>query len=291
MSYIIRTPTIITGIAFLISGLSKLGNVVAFQNLIVEYGLGGLNILAPFIILLEILIGSLLIFNIRVKTISSIAIVMLIGFTCVYTYAWHWHGITDCGCFGNFPIPSTPLSTYVRNAILLILLSIGIIFDNCEKTEGWKYITLGTILYAATFVAGMSYKPFAFTNRTHPFEHKAINETPLASFATASPQESELILFITYNCPHCINSMENFKAWKTDHAVDKTTAYVLVDTTDTQLDSMRHLFIERHPTIEKTELDKDVCTFVQGFPTAFILRNDSIQNIIVGELPSHYLFE
>ena len=293
MVYIKRIPAILAGIILIWAGLSKLGDVALFQHLIIEYGLGGLNVLAPFIIIIEILIGSLLILDIRETFVSSIAIAIIIVFTCAYTYAWHWHGITDCGCFGNYmPIKSTPLTTYSRNIILTILLILAIIYDGHHKeTEKWKVITLGTILFSATFLAGMTYKPLAFVNKSHPYENTAINNTPLNRYNTAQPYESELIMFFTYGCPHCINSMQNFMAWENDNAVDHTTAYVLTDSINMQTDSLKALFCERFPTIHVKEISTDSCNFINAFPTSFLIRHDTIQYIMVGELPSHYLFQ
>lgn len=288
-----KISAILAGLVFLTSGLSKLGNVFFFQQLIVDYGLNHLNILAPFIILFEIFIGALLIFRIHVRAVSFIATIVVIIFTCAYTYAWHWHGITDCGCFGNYmPIKSTPLTTYSRNITLTILLILAIIYDDHHKeTEKWKVITLGTILLSATFLAGMTYKPLAFVNKSHPYENTAINNTPLNRYNTAQPYESELIMFFTYGCPHCINSMQNFMAWENDNAVDHTTAYVLTDSINMQTDSLKALFCERFPTIHVKEISTDSCNFINAFPTSFLIRHDTIKYIMVGELPSHYLFQ
>lgn len=42
-------PAVIVGVTFLCSGLGKIGNVIYFQHLIVEYDLSYLNILAPLL--------------------------------------------------------------------------------------------------------------------------------------------------------------------------------------------------------------------------------------------------
>lgn len=286
-----RIPAILTGMVFLISGLGKIGNVVDFQYLIVEYGLVNFNILAPFIILLEIAIGSLLIFNIRARFVSIGALLLVCIFTLVFTYAYITQEQTDCGCFGGFPITSTPTTVYIRNAILLLLIIYIIIFGgNDDKPKKWKIITLGTILFASTFLAGMTYKPFAFIPKEHPFANKAAIETPLKSYISTDKSSSELIMFITYSCPHCINSMENYNAWRREHVVDKTIAFVVIDTTSKTLDSLRTVFRYRYPSTPVVEIKKEEIPFVEVFPTSFLIKADSISNIITGELPSPYLF-
>ena len=282
---------IIAGLLFLLSGLGKIGNVIYFQNLIMEYGLSYLNILAPFIILAEILIGILLIFNIKTKIVSICAICLLLIFTGAFTYAWLANGITDCGCFGNYmPVPSSPLITYIRNIVLLVLL--GIVFfrgTEIQSVENWKRVTIYTIMFTATFVAGMTYKPFAFIEHKHPFEQRPISQTNLKEY-NQQVVGSSLIMFFSYSCPHCINSMENFKAWQSTETVENTLAYVVVDSTNTNTDSLRMVFMQRYPSLEIHEVEKDRVDFVEAFPTSFVVRNDTIKHVIVGELLSPYLF-
>lgn len=283
---------LLSGGMFILSGIGKIGNVIYFQHIIVEYGLSYLNILAPVIILVEILIGVLLIFNLKTKIVSICATCLLLIFTGAFTYAWLANGITDCGCFGNYmPMPSSPLVTYIRNIVLLVLL--GIVYfkgTDIQSVENWKRITIYTIMFAATFVAGMTYKPFAFIEHKHPFEHQPISQTDLKEYNQQS-DSSSLIMFFSYSCPYCINSMENFKAWQSTGAVENTLAYVVVDSTNINTDSLRMVFTQRYPSLEIHEINKNSVDFVEAFPTSFVIRNDTIKHVIIGELPSPYLFE
>lgn len=287
-----RICSILAGLVFLWSGIGKIGNVIYFQYLIVDYGLTILNILAPFIILAEILIGILLIFNIRQRVVSLFAIGMLVVFTIAFTYAWLSNGITDCGCFGQYmPTTSSPWITYIRNFILLLLLGVSYFKGNAnQEIENRKRITIYTIMFAATFVAGMTYEPFAFIEHKHPFEHQPISQTNLKEYNQQS-NSSSLIMFFSYSCPHCINSMENFIAWQSTGTVENALAYVVVDSTNTNTDSLRIIFTQRYPSLHIQEVSEDRVDFVEAFPTSFVIQNDTINHIIIGELPSPYLFE
>ncbi|MBR1877650.1 MAG: DoxX family membrane protein [Paludibacteraceae bacterium] len=289
-----RIPAILVGLAFVLSGLGKIGNIIGFQHLIFDYGLSIFHLLAPFIVLAEILLGILLIFNVQIRAASVVGICMLVIFTCAFLYGWLENDITDCGCFGYYlPIPSSPTLTFIRN-VLLILLLIWTYYHATEYTqtiEQWEKTTIYTIMFSATFVAGMSYKPFAFTKHRHPYENQLITDTPLGSYTTAEQGDSELIFFFSYSCPHCINSMENFKAWGATNAVDNPVAYVVVDSTNTHIDSLRNLFRFRYPSIQVRELNIDSTKFIDAYPSAFLIKNDTIQYVIIGELPSPYLFE
>ena len=292
MNYLKRIPAFAVGLLFLSSGLGKLGDVVGFQHLIYSYGLNILQLLAPFIVISEILIGSLLIFNIRVKETSVVSICLLFVFTCAFTYGWLQNGITDCGCFGHYlPFQSSPLLTYIRNIILLVLLTWSYCncVDKCEYIAQWKKVTLCTIMFSSTFLAGMTYKPFSFFKRVHPYENHAVNKTEIQQYSTMQ-NKSELIMFLSYSCPHCVNSMENFKAWGDNHAVEKTTAYIAVSPDDEHLDSLRILFNQRFPSVLVSEVPREEILFIEAFPTSFVIKSDTIRNVLIGELPSHYLY-
>ena len=292
MTYLKRIPAIAAGLLFLFSGLGKLGDIVGFQHLIYGYGLNILQLLAPFIVLSEILIGVLLVFNVRVKEASVVSICLLLVFTSAFTYGWLQNGITDCGCFGPYlPFQSSPLLTYVRNVILLCLLvwSYYNCVDQYETIAQWKKITLCTIMFSSTFVAGMTYKPFAFIKRVHPYVNQSVRNTEMQPYVT-NQGKSELIMFLSYSCPHCVNSMENFKAWGDNHAVEKTTAYIAVSPDDEHLDSLRILFNQRFPSVLVSEVSREEISFVEAFPTSFVIKTDTIRNVLIGELPSHYLY-
>lgn len=287
-------PAILVGLVFVLSGLGKIGNIIGFQHLIFDYGLNSFHLLAPFIVLAEILIGILLIFNIHIKTTSIIGICMLLLFSCAYLYGWLRNDITDCGCFGYYlPVPSSPAFTFIRNVLLLLLLiwTYYQVTGYIPPTEQWKKTTIYTIMFSATFVAGMSYKPFAFTKHKHPYENQRISNTPLESYSKVKLEDSELLFFFTYSCPHCVNSMENFKAWGLTNTVDKLTAYAVVDTTNVQIDSLRSIFQLRYPTIHVCEVNVENTKFIDAYPTSFLIRHDTIQNVIAGELPSPYLYK
>ena len=198
------------------------------------------------------------------------------------------HGVTDCGCFGSIPISSTPTMVYIRNtSLLLLLVPVAVYGEQENRIMPWKCITMGTVFLASAFVAGMTYRPTAFTQRHHPLEGRKVNGTPLEAYTTRQ-YPSELVMFFSYSCPHCVNSMENFKAWEHTNTVSHISAYVVVESNNPQSDSLRHLFQQRFPTITAREVNKEDLPFVNAFPTFFIIQSDSIKKVIIGELPSPY---
>ncbi len=78
---VLNIYAVITGLFFLISGVGKAIDTAAFSDLIYQYGLGYLMILAPVIAVAEILTGLALILLIKPKFYSLVAFILLFIFT------------------------------------------------------------------------------------------------------------------------------------------------------------------------------------------------------------------
>lgn len=282
-----RISIVIVGTIFLLSGLGKIGNVLSFQYLIHSYGLGIANILAPFIILMEILLGTLLILDVYSKRISLVSIMVLLIFTATYTYAWLQHGITDCGCFGRFlPIPSSPLITYVRNLIMIMLLLFSFHTANADNhIPAWKYTIILTIMFSATFVAGMTYRPFSFMERKHPMEGKTLSQLKLSSLSTF--YKRQIVFFYSYSCSHCLNSVENLLAIQEYHAADTIFPIGIVKDMSYKEDSAQLIWHDRYPQFTKTMVQSELQD-IQVYPTTLIIKEDTIKKVWEGELPSPF---
>ena len=291
MNKVLSVLSIIVGIVFYISGMGKLFNVLGFQYLIVQYGLDVFHIMAPFIIILEIMIGVLLLLQIKVKKVSIIASVMLLIFTSAFAYANIKNGVMDCGCFGSISfLTNSPLLTYVRNLVLLLILAWIIFNDKDEMaSDSWKNTVVLIVLVATCFISGMSYKPFAFKEpKQHAFENKNIKDNDLVKFVN-SDDKSKLVFFFSYTCPHCLASMENYKSFYEKNTVDTTYAYAIVDKNNVN-DSIENVIKTYYSDIAIKEIDKDSADFIKVYPTSFYIENDTIKKVVVGQLPTSFMF-
>jgi len=130
----IKIICIIIGCVYILSGIGKVTNVVAFEILIANYGFEHLQILAPFIILGELALGVCLVLWIKPKLMSLLSVILLLIFTTAFVYAHFKNGITDCGCFGMLNLnQQSPIFTYMRN-ILLIGMSL-LVFVKSQKED------------------------------------------------------------------------------------------------------------------------------------------------------------
>lgn len=290
MKKIIDIISIITGFVFLISGLSKIVNVFVFQNLIAEYGFPSLHVLAPFIVIAEITLGGALLLRIKTHLSALLSLVLLAFFTAAYTYGNISHGITDCGCFGNLIKTESPTLVYIRNIILIgasFYVFINTKSEEYKDIPSWRKSILLTILLPSIFISGMTSRILPHKKQEHPYQNKPLSKTTLIDYAFPK-KHNELVFFISYSCPHCLNSIENFKSYQEQKAVDTTLCYVLRNKNNPQNDSLRETFINRFPDVIFSETDSNI-DFVSAYPTAFYIENDTIKQVIVGELPSPFV--
>jgi len=83
---------------YIISGLSKSFDSLSFAQLLKSYRLSRVQWGAPFIAFIEVLLGLLLILNYRKQLVAVLIGLMTIGFSLAFAYAYHFKGVTDCGC-------------------------------------------------------------------------------------------------------------------------------------------------------------------------------------------------
>ena len=285
---ICRILSIFVGIVFLSSGVMKLLDVATFQNLIMQYGLSYLQYLAPLIILLEILLGLSLILNIIQRTTAILSLCVLLIFTGVYTYGYLVNSVEDCGCFADY-VKSTPTITYLRNIILIAILVFIIFFEKKESNDivQWKIVVLLSVMIPSIFAAGMTFHIEKHKNTTHPFEGKFVSETPLKRYVETD-DKSKLVLFMSYQCQHCWNSIENYKAYIENNFVDTTLCYAL-RSNQSEVDSISLYFKESYPEIKCQDVIRDSVAFIESTPTAFFIENNRINKIVTGGLPSPFI--
>src|ERR1035437_8476992 len=110
---------IIIGIVFIISGALKAIDSQSFSSLISSYGFGWAGGIAPFISAIEIILGLCLILNIQTRTTVLFVTAITIVFTLLFSYAFFFRGIEDCGCMGSF-LKVSPYISLSRNVLIII---------------------------------------------------------------------------------------------------------------------------------------------------------------------------
>ncbi|MCL2650716.1 MAG: DoxX family protein [Candidatus Azobacteroides sp.] len=293
---IIYIVCVIIGIVFIISGGGKVINTVAFRELIVQYGLGRLQLLSPGVAILEIAVGIALILRIKPKLMLFTSAAMLLVFTAVFTYGHFKTGITDCGCFGELKVmPENIAFVYARNTLLLILsLFAGFYCVYRERSTGAKVLILLVLLLPVFFLTGLTFRyPISHFRKNKPdtLLNKNVSETPLRQYIQTAPDSTYFVFFYSYTCPHCINSIENFKDFQRSGVADSVASFVMVGSDTVETNRHRELFTADFGYFGSQEIMYDsIKSFIKGVPTALYIKNDTIKEVLKSELPSPVVF-
>jgi len=293
MTTINKILSLLLGILFFVSGVTKAIDVFHFQVLLHGYGIQYLDLLAPLIAIVELCLAGCLFLQMQIRIMSLIAGILLFIFTLGYTYGYFYHGITDCGCFGTF-IPSLPfVVVLIRNIILLLIANILFVTtakDNIKSIATWKHHLCIVYIAISCFIVGMTFHPLAFTKtKEHPLQNRPIATTQVARFVSGVNKKRIMLTFFSYKCPHCTNSIENMLASQRYNIVDTIIPIALTKETD-NTDSLRNVFNGRFPMIRTQEISVEDANFINLYPTTIIILEDSIKMVIEGEIPSPYVW-
>ena len=121
-----RVLKVVLGVLFVVSAVLKIIDIDPFEIYVYSYGFFGLDmsfLVARAAIILELVLGICLIFNLFHKLIWWSSLLMLLGYTGLMAYAL-WLGRTDhCHCFGEW-FQLDPLRSLIKNLVLLLWLAM-----------------------------------------------------------------------------------------------------------------------------------------------------------------------
>lgn len=275
---------LLVGLVFLLSGFLKAINTADFANLMSQYGASWFGFGAPIIVLLEIFLGILLIFDFYPKAITWSSVAFICVVSSIYLYGVLAKGIIDCGCFGPHPwLNSKPWLTFSRNGFLITLLIPSLI-----KTETSTAPTIPSIVFMAIiavivmFMCGFSFRGADCLNKQHTFQPIALSDSPLADYVECHPDSSYLVFAFSYNCPYCQNSIGNVNQYIPMGVVDNVIGLAIEDSIARK--RFYRLFDIDFPIREISSVE--MFRLSNTMPTTFIIRHDSIINQLTGMVVS-----
>ncbi len=149
MKLLIPIVRIVVGTLFIFSGLIKANDPMGLSYKMQEFfelwnlsQFNGLSLLISFtLIAFEIVVGVALLIGWKSRLISWMLLVLILLFTFLTGYAFLSGKFKNCGCFGDC-IPISPLTSFVKDVILLVLISLLFIVSNTIKPLFSKSITV-----------------------------------------------------------------------------------------------------------------------------------------------------
>lgn len=283
----LKILSIILGVVFLLSGFGKLNGVDAFESLIESYGFPQLAFMAPAIIIFEILLGILLVLCFRLKLLGLVSAITLLVFTIFYSYAFIVHGITDCGCFGSNPVlQSSPAMSYIRNAIMIGVSIILLIYGDNNKKHLSKYVLclISLLLVVCAFVTGKSFRTPSMFAKPHPMFMKPLSETRIPEYVELSSDSTYVIYVFSYDCTSCWNNMANFMNYDKDSIADRSIGFCVGG-------KGKKTFMNYFkPEFTIYEIDESFSDNVKIVPTFLYIQDGIVHDIIQGQVINSRLF-
>ncbi len=147
----------IVGLLFIFSGLIKandpLGLSYKMQEFFEVWGLDNLNnytlALSLVMNVFEVLAGVAVIIGWRMRLFSWLLLLLIIFFCFLTAYAYLSGNIKTCGCFGDC-IPLTPLTSFIKDVLLLLLILV--LFVNRNNIKSSIPVPLPQVLLLACIV-------------------------------------------------------------------------------------------------------------------------------------------
>ena len=152
------------GLVFIFSGAVKaidpLGTVYKIEDYLKAFGgfftdlLPAAEVAAWILIILELMLGVCMVFNVRTKWTSWIALLFYCVMTPLTLYIALTNPVSDCGCFGD-AIVLTNWQTFWKNVVLLILAILLVILRKSTRPlwRGWMEL----VIAATTIAAAISF--------------------------------------------------------------------------------------------------------------------------------------
>ncbi|WP_448528393.1 MauE/DoxX family redox-associated membrane protein [Raineya sp.] len=205
MRIAVNIVILLVGALFIFSGLIKLNDPVGTQIKLEEYFdvfaddfrekvlVGGelketketamsgfFESLKPFALSFSILMSALeviwgfsLLIRFRPKLTLWSLFLLIVFFTGLTFYSWHYNKVTDCGCFGD-AIKLKPVESFLKDVVLLFLIGFLLLQNKkiAPNTQKWAWISnivvslasFGVGLYAAYYLPIIDFLPYKVGN-------------------------------------------------------------------------------------------------------------------------------
>ncbi|MBK9299458.1 MAG: DoxX family protein [Bacteroidetes bacterium] len=218
---------ILIGAVFVFSGWSKIPTLEQFGWTIVEttplnWTLAEWS--ARLLIGLELFLGVLFIFHIRLRTIAiPISIGLLLIFTLYLLMVIKTYGSSgNCGCFGEL-IQMTPLESVIKNLIMLVIIVIIYFIQHELKFKYLGLLSIVLLLLCIAFPIWRNPPESIYISEKEPDINEPLPLSMLYESANNPPPGIELrkgkhvIAFMSLTCEFCRKAAKRMRIMKQKH--------------------------------------------------------------------------
>ena len=167
MKILAQISRLLVGVLFIISGFIKANDPLGFSYKLDEYfevfNMPWLKFaslaLAIGICAFEIGLGVALLLGAKMKFTVWSLLLMIVFFTFLTFYSWHFDVVKDCGCFGD-ALHLTPFQSFMKDIVLLVLITF--IFIKRNEIKPLFGETASTYAAYAGFIASFCFSMYCY---------------------------------------------------------------------------------------------------------------------------------
>lgn len=292
ITIISKSLTILIGLVFIISAISKIIDTASFGKVISSYTFPIFSILSPAIVIFELVLGLHIIFFINVKRNLKIALVAFVIFTVVYSYGYFIKGIESCGCFGKLwtDILDKPIIVFCRNTLLIIFTIIAYRYSISDHLDELKLKK--SVIYSVTVIAlFLSGYTFHFPSELKNYHkskliNQSVDEIGLNKFYAYDADSTYLTFIFSYNCFHCLNTVANVNLYKEFNYIDQII-YISVGNEQNKMDFLNNYCIDGQLIESSSEELRSITT---EYPTILFIKNKKVIFVNKGVISAPLVF-
>jgi hypothetical protein len=212
-----RPTEAIVGLVFVAGAILKAGDVNLFAVQISRYGVLSnpalIDAAAVGTLWIETSLGLALVLGARLRgAVHAATLAVLAGFTGLIAYAWAFHNIADCGCFG--PIEMSPGISIAKNLILAAAclgswLGYSRSLDRRPRLRS-LLIRYGACAVAACGVAGYAYAHLEAAPKQTATFSQFVFEIDGEKYDLGRGEY--FVAILSMKCDHCMASVPEINA-------------------------------------------------------------------------------
>lgn len=209
---VIRICEILVALVFLVAAFLKALDMAAFAQQIKYYGIFAdpelVRLSAYGSLTAEMAAGLLLLSGLRLRGITyGATAALLIGFSGLVAWAWAYHGLEDCGCFGKY-IKLGPAETLAKNGVTLGVVGLAwglAALRGFPRTGEPVLLRWGVALLAVAVVGGTA--AFAGPAAPPPREEGEALFAKYEAGEHSLAQGRYLVAMLSATCDHCADAV------------------------------------------------------------------------------------
>jgi hypothetical protein len=263
-----RAIEIALGLFFIGTAAMKALDVDAFAKVISAYNVVRdpdlVRAAAYGTLALETFLGACFLARWRLKgAVYGLAVAVTVVFSGLIAYAWRYHGLEDCGCFGEM-ITMGPAASILKNVILMCVLAGTWLLVRAQPApvgEARRVAPrVATAAVATLLVGGLT----AYSTVTSaPAEHiaptaQAPRDKPFAKFqfeyegkAYNLGEGEYVVAFLSASCSHCRESVQYLNEYVIADGLPEFLALMQVDSPEV----MEEFALETMPLFPTQAID------------------------------------